>query len=92
LYLAAEQCCHLYPTLSRHFRQLRPVRYGNHRRRLLIWQWMRFPGDVVFALGALLMAWDFIVKSRPLLPRFIVRLIPARGHWQVLGAARNKSR
>jgi hypothetical protein len=30
----------------------------------------------VFALGALLMAWDFIVKLRPLLPRFVERLIP----------------
>jgi nitric oxide reductase subunit B len=37
---------------------------------------MRLPGDVVFALGALLMAWDFIIKSRPILPRFVVRLIP----------------
>jgi nitric oxide reductase subunit B len=37
---------------------------------------MRFPGDVVFALGALLMAWDFIIKLRPLLPSFVVRLIP----------------
>ncbi|MFK2889854.1 nitric-oxide reductase large subunit [Dyella flagellata] len=26
------------------------------------WQWMRMPGDIVFALGALLMAWDFISK------------------------------
>ncbi len=43
----------------------------------LFWQWMRLPGDVVFALGALLMAWDFIVKLRPLLPRFVVRLLPA---------------
>ena len=42
----------------------------------LLWQWMRFPGDVVFALGALLMAWDFLVKLRPLLPGFVVRLIP----------------
>ena len=41
----------------------------------LFWQWMRLPGDVVFALGALLMAWDFIVKSRPILGRFVVRLI-----------------
>ncbi|HVJ51299.1 MAG TPA: cbb3-type cytochrome c oxidase subunit I [Aliidongia sp.] len=40
------------------------------------WQWMRFPGDVVFALGALLMAWDFIVKLRPLFPTFVERLIP----------------
>ena len=30
----------------------------------LFWQWMRMPGDIVFALGALLMAWDFIVKLR----------------------------
>ena len=37
---------------------------------------MRFPGDVVFALGALLMAWDFLVKMLPLLPGFVVRLMP----------------
>jgi nitric oxide reductase subunit B len=42
----------------------------------LFWQWMRLPGDVVFALGALLMAWDFIIKLRPLFPRAIARLIP----------------
>jgi len=42
----------------------------------LLWQWMRLPGDVVFALGALLMAWDFVVKLRPLLPGFVVRLVP----------------
>ena len=41
----------------------------------LFWQWMRLPGDVVFALGALLMAWDFIVKLRPLFPRFVARFI-----------------
>jgi nitric oxide reductase subunit B len=34
----------------------------------LFWQWMRMPGDIVFALAALMMAWDFIVKCRPLLP------------------------
>ena len=28
------------------------------------------PGDVVFALGALLMAWDFLIKLGPLLPSF----------------------
>ena len=28
------------------------------------WQWMRLPGDVVFSLGALVMAWDFIDKLR----------------------------
>jgi nitric oxide reductase subunit B len=41
----------------------------------LLWQWMRLPGDVVFAFGALLMAWDFIVKLRPLYPQAIDRLI-----------------
>ncbi len=42
----------------------------------LFWQWMRMPGDVVFAVGALLMAWDFIIKLRPLFPQFVARLIP----------------
>jgi nitric oxide reductase subunit B len=32
----------------------------------LLWQWMRLPGDVVFAAGALLIAWDFLLKLRPL--------------------------
>lgn len=32
----------------------------------LFWQWMRLPGDVIFAMGALFMAWDFIVKTRNL--------------------------
>lgn len=31
----------------------------------LLWQWLRFPGDVVFALGALFMAYDFIKKLGP---------------------------
>jgi len=31
----------------------------------LLWQWMRMPGDIVFALGAVLMAWDSIRKIRP---------------------------
>jgi nitric oxide reductase subunit B len=35
----------------------------------LFWQWMRLPGDVVFAAGAVLMAWDFFDKLRPMLPR-----------------------
>ncbi len=34
------------------------------------WQWMRMPGDIVFAAGALLMAWDFLVKLRPLFGRW----------------------
>ncbi|HXR88888.1 MAG TPA: cbb3-type cytochrome c oxidase subunit I [Steroidobacteraceae bacterium] len=35
--------------------------------KTLFWQWMRLPGDVVFAAGAVLMAWDFLIKLR-LLP------------------------
>ncbi|MBV9251947.1 MAG: cbb3-type cytochrome c oxidase subunit I [Acetobacteraceae bacterium] len=37
----------------------------------LIWQWMRLPGDVVFAVAALLMAWDFLLKLGPLYPAAI---------------------
>ena len=33
--------------------------------KTLLWQWMRLPGDVVFAAGAALMAWDFVVKLVP---------------------------
>jgi nitric oxide reductase subunit B len=32
----------------------------------IFWQWMRLPGDVVFAAGAVLMAFDFLVKLLPL--------------------------
>jgi nitric oxide reductase subunit B len=39
--------------------------------KTLFWQWMRLPGDVVFAVAALLMAWDFIVKLRPIFPRLL---------------------
>lgn len=35
----------------------------------LVWQWLRLPGDVLFAIGALLMAWDFLRKLGPLYPR-----------------------
>jgi nitric oxide reductase subunit B len=37
----------------------------------LLWQWMRLPGDVVFAVGALLMAWDFLLKLGPLHPKLV---------------------
>ena len=54
----------------------------------LFWQWMRMPGDIVFALGALFMTWDFIVKLRPLFPRFVARFIPgARPMPEVIGGA-----
>jgi nitric oxide reductase subunit B len=44
----------------------------------LFWQWMRLPGDVLFAIGALLMAWDFIVKLRPLYPQLVGQVSAAR--------------
>ena len=37
----------------------------------LLWQWLRFPGDVVFAIGALLMAYDFFKKLGPFFPRLV---------------------
>lgn len=37
----------------------------------ILWQWLRLPGDIVFALGALLMAYDFIIKLRPFFPKFV---------------------
>jgi hypothetical protein len=40
---------------------------------------MRLPGDVVFAVAALMMAWDFIIKAGPLLPSSVVRWIPGTG-------------
>jgi nitric oxide reductase subunit B len=40
---------------------------------VIFWQWMRMPGDIVFAAGAVLMAWDFIVKLRPFFPRLTAR-------------------
>ena len=47
------------------FAYARSVAFYN---QTLFWQWMRLPGDVVFAVGALLMAWDFIRKLGPLYP------------------------
>ena len=29
------------------------------------------PGDIVFALAALMMSWDFIIKVRPMLPQLL---------------------
>jgi nitric oxide reductase subunit B len=42
----------------------------------LLWQWLRLPGDVVFAIGALLMAYDFFKKLGPFFPRLISTKIP----------------
>ncbi|HEU0155884.1 MAG TPA: cbb3-type cytochrome c oxidase subunit I [Stellaceae bacterium] len=39
----------------------------------LLWQWLRFVGDVPFAIAALLMAFDFIVKLAPLFPNIAAR-------------------
>jgi hypothetical protein len=34
---------------------------------------MRLPGDVVFSVGALIMAWDFLVKLRKPRPAVAAR-------------------
>ncbi len=47
------------------FAYARSVGFYNHT---LFWQWMRLPGDVMFAAGALLRVWDFISKLGPLYP------------------------
>ncbi|MDA3876142.1 MAG: cbb3-type cytochrome c oxidase subunit I [Halothiobacillus sp.] len=39
----------------------------------LLWQWLRFPGDVVFSAGAVLMAFDFLLKMGPFMPNFLRR-------------------
>lgn len=44
----------------------------------LLWQWLRLPGDVVFAIGALLMAYDFVIKLRPFFPRIAGEMLPER--------------
>jgi nitric oxide reductase subunit B len=36
----------------------------------VFWQWMRMPGDIVFATAAVMMAIDFVIKLRPLYPMF----------------------
>lgn len=45
------------------------MRLQNPISQTLIRQWLRLPGDVVFALGALLMAYDFISKVSPFFPK-----------------------
>ncbi len=45
----------------------------------VLWQWLRFVGDVPFAIAALLMAFDFIVKLGPMFPVLAERLA-ARYH------------
>jgi nitric oxide reductase subunit B len=47
------------------------ARSNEFYKTTLVWQWMRLVGDVVFAAGALLMAWDFFIKAGPLLPGFL---------------------
>jgi nitric oxide reductase subunit B len=42
----------------------------------VLWQWLRFVGDVPFALAALLMAFDFLGKLGPMFPRLAERLSP----------------
>ncbi len=39
----------------------------------VLWQWLRFVGDVPFALAALLMSYDFLVKLGPMFPSLVAR-------------------
>jgi len=39
----------------------------------VLWQWLRFVGDVPFAIAALIMAWDFVAKLGPMIPRLGAR-------------------
>ncbi|SEA64454.1 hypothetical protein [Paraburkholderia sartisoli] len=47
------------------------VRSSELHQTILFWQWTHLPGNVVFAIGALLMAWDFIAKVAPLVLKSI---------------------
>lgn len=40
-------------------------------KTVVLWQWLRLPGDVIFSIGALLMAFDFVKKLEPFFPRLI---------------------
>jgi nitric oxide reductase subunit B len=44
-------------------------------RTTVLWQWLRFVGDVPFAIAALLMAFDFLVKLGPMFPDLTRRLM-----------------
>jgi nitric oxide reductase subunit B len=43
----------------------------------LFWQWMRLPGDVVFSVGTLIMAWDFLMKLWRVQPHGTETVAPA---------------
>jgi nitric oxide reductase subunit B len=48
-------------------------------RTTVLWQWLRFVGDVPFAIAALLMAFDFLVKLGPMFPQLSERLAARYG-------------
>jgi nitric oxide reductase subunit B len=43
----------------------------------VLWQWLRFVGDVPFAIAALLMAFDFLTKLGPMFPRLAPHFRPS---------------
>ncbi|MCS6480350.1 cbb3-type cytochrome c oxidase subunit I, partial [Burkholderia thailandensis] len=45
----------------------------------VLWQWLRFVGDVPFAIAALLMAFDFVLKLAPLFPAVVNRMSRQHG-------------
>jgi nitric oxide reductase subunit B len=45
----------------------------------LLWQWLRFVGDVPFAIAALIMSFDFVAKLGPMFPAFTARRSGGQG-------------
>jgi nitric oxide reductase subunit B len=58
----------------------------------LFWQWMRMPGDIVFALGALFMAWDFLLKLPPFFRGLSSVSFRARGRRRTLPVMHHEHR
>lgn len=44
-------------------------------KTVTIWLWLRLPGDIVFAAGAVAMAIDFLLKLRPVYPAWTPRFM-----------------
>lgn len=50
------------------------ARSSEFYKNTILWQWLRMPGDILFAAGAVLMAIDFLIKLGPLYPWLARRL------------------
>jgi nitric oxide reductase subunit B len=59
------------------------ARSGAFNDTMVRWQWLRIVGDIVFAARAVLMAVDFLVKLRPLLPQSLRQQLFAVRHEEI---------